>query len=423
MKTKTNILILFLFLTLATGVSAATFQEIPTDLISSRPQTKWEQCHFNIFCYFRENLGASFTTINSTDKIKDLPTTLNANFALINTGFLDMGTTSVDSITTLSNLATIGTITTGVWNGTTIAVANGGTGSTTLSEFSILLGSSTNAIGQVTGLGTSGQFLTSNGDGTAPSWQSASVNQTLEYDWTGLHDFTATTTFNNATGAASAFFGKLFFAGLGTTTLDFSGTNANSASSTFMGTDSTGAVSHIPYSYLLQTSTSTDPVTVSNASTTLFSVDIPANALRDFSVIKGTAAAAWLFASDGGVTDDALELVLYYGSSPIAYSSTTPDSWTTNNTVTCGATPVACKGGLDFQMIVTGTTQEGSFVFNGIREAFTSATIRAVQLTFSSLDYTASESMTTQKTFSLEAKVANSSNSFTLRNFHIELIR
>src|SRR3989344_360996 len=41
------------------------------------------------------------------------------------------GTLITDSVTTLSSLASVGTITTGVWNGTDIAVADGGTGAST----------------------------------------------------------------------------------------------------------------------------------------------------------------------------------------------------------------------------------------------------------------------------------------------------
>ena len=44
--------------------------------------------------------------------------------------------------------------------------------------------------------GTSGQFLTSNGAGAYPSWTTSSVDQALDYTWTGLHAFNnATTTF------------------------------------------------------------------------------------------------------------------------------------------------------------------------------------------------------------------------------------
>jgi hypothetical protein len=50
----------------------------------------------------------------------------------------------------------------------------------------------------VNGFGTSGQFLTSNGAATAPSWQSASVDQTQAYTWTGLHTFTGGWVVNNA---------------------------------------------------------------------------------------------------------------------------------------------------------------------------------------------------------------------------------
>lgn len=42
------------------------------------------------------------------------------------------GTLVNSAVTTLSSLSSIGTITTGTWNGSTIAVANGGTGATTL---------------------------------------------------------------------------------------------------------------------------------------------------------------------------------------------------------------------------------------------------------------------------------------------------
>lgn len=54
------------------------------------------------------------------------------------------GTVAYTNVTTLSSLVSIGTITTGTWNGTTIAVANGGTGTTTLGGF--LLAGTTNTI-------------------------------------------------------------------------------------------------------------------------------------------------------------------------------------------------------------------------------------------------------------------------------------
>jgi len=106
----------------------------------------------------------------------------------------------VGNITTLSNLVTVGTLTSGSLGSgfTTVVVGRGGTGSTTLSQYNVLLGSTTNAIGIVRGRGTSGQFLTSQGDSEPPQWTTSAVDQALTYSWTGAHTFsTATTTFNN----------------------------------------------------------------------------------------------------------------------------------------------------------------------------------------------------------------------------------
>lgn len=138
-------------------------------------------------------LGTSLTTINATDLIKDSRTTINNNFTALNNGKIEVSTTTLPYITTLSNLATVGTITSGVWNGTALNVNKGGTGTTTISQYNVLIGSSTNAIGIVTGQGTSGQFLTSNGTGQPPTWQSSAINQAADYDWTGTNTFATTT--------------------------------------------------------------------------------------------------------------------------------------------------------------------------------------------------------------------------------------
>ena len=48
-----------------------------------------------------------------------------------------------DTVTTLSSLVSISTITTGVWEGTTIAVNQGGTGDTTYIDGQLLIGNTT----------------------------------------------------------------------------------------------------------------------------------------------------------------------------------------------------------------------------------------------------------------------------------------
>ena len=69
-----------------------------------------------------------------------------------------------------ATITTLGTIGTGTWNGTTIAVANGGTGVTATTIGGILVGSSTSAFTNLA-IGGSGTVLTSNG--TTATWAAA----------------------------------------------------------------------------------------------------------------------------------------------------------------------------------------------------------------------------------------------------------
>jgi hypothetical protein len=91
-----------------------------------------------------------------------LTTTGTTNVTLPTTGTL------VNSaVTTLSSLASVGTITSGTWNATTIAVNRGGTGLTTLTANNVILGNGTSTP-QFVAPGSSGNVLTSNGT----TWQS-----------------------------------------------------------------------------------------------------------------------------------------------------------------------------------------------------------------------------------------------------------
>ena len=141
-------------------------------------------------------LGATaITTIQGSDTLSASRTTINDNFSSLNANKVEIE--DLAATTSLTALAKIGTITTGTWNASIISTAFGGTGSTTLSQFSVLLGSSTNPVGIVSGLGTTGQYLTSNGDGQAPSWQTAAIDQAANYTWTGNHNFTGNTYIKN----------------------------------------------------------------------------------------------------------------------------------------------------------------------------------------------------------------------------------
>jgi hypothetical protein len=93
-----------------------------------------------------------------------------------------------------TGITTLGTVTTGTWNATAISVAKGGTGTTTFASNYVLLGDGTSGVKTVSGQGTSGYLLTSNGAGSAPTWQNVAVALNTDNTWTGLNTFTASTT-------------------------------------------------------------------------------------------------------------------------------------------------------------------------------------------------------------------------------------
>jgi hypothetical protein len=371
--------------------------------------------------WFGGNLGVgiSLTDIQSSDTVSAYPTVQNANNAILETAINTIeGTTTNSTLTTLSgltsaaSLATVGALSSGslTTGFTTINVAQGGTGSSTLSQFSVLLGSSTNAIDLVDGAGSSGQFLTSNGVGVKPSWQSSSVNQTSEYDWTGLHDFAASTTFNTATEAASSFFGKLFFKGVSTTTLDFTNTGVQASSTVPSVNGVNGAVSWVPRGGLLFTGATTTSVS-SSASTTVLGITIPANTF-----VSGQPALVTgqiTFEIDGmGDADDGFEIVLDYGGVMVATSSigdTTNLSLTNSNSV------------MNFALEWDGTNQRGSHYFiseKGTVNGSWSATSQGIVVADSAI---ASVDVTADQTLSIIVNVMGAAGSFTFEQAYVEL--
>ena len=72
-----------------------------------------------------------------------------------NADTIDIATTYVGQ----ASITTLGTITTGVWNGTTVAVANGGTGATTLTSKGVVLGNGTSALSATAASSADGSVL------------------------------------------------------------------------------------------------------------------------------------------------------------------------------------------------------------------------------------------------------------------------
>lgn len=133
----------------------------------------------------KQTLGSTLVTINGSDKIKDLPTSLNANFTALNNGKIEVSTTTLNQVTTMTSLASIGTITSGTWNGTAIPFAKGGTGTTTIQDRLILMGNGAGLA--VVATGTEGQLLSIVGG--VPRWASPSVDTSIAYTWSGTHNF------------------------------------------------------------------------------------------------------------------------------------------------------------------------------------------------------------------------------------------
>jgi hypothetical protein len=103
---------------------------------------------------------------------------ISGDATITNAGALTLAGT-ITSVTSLANLTTVGTIATGTWQGTTIAVAHGGTGQTNLTNL-ITLGthSTGNYVATIADSGTGGVAVVNSGA------ESAAI--TLELDVHGL---------------------------------------------------------------------------------------------------------------------------------------------------------------------------------------------------------------------------------------------
>jgi hypothetical protein len=130
----------------------------------------------------------STTTINQI--LYSSANNILSGIATANDGILITSAGGVPSIgTTLptavqGNITSVGTITSGTWNGNTITVPYGGTGLVSTTAYSIICGgtTSTGVLQSVASLGTLGQVLTSQGAGALPIWTTSGVVASLYMD-------------------------------------------------------------------------------------------------------------------------------------------------------------------------------------------------------------------------------------------------
>jgi hypothetical protein len=141
-------------------------------------------------------LGGNFAT--SGANAVTLTTTGATNVTLPTTGTL------VNSaVTTLSSLSSVGTITTGTWNGTAISATNGGTGQTSWTTGDMPYASATNTVSKLPGnTTTTKKFLTQTGSGSAsaaPAWNTISAED-VPGTFIGIRKLTASGTYTPTTG-------------------------------------------------------------------------------------------------------------------------------------------------------------------------------------------------------------------------------
>lgn len=354
----------------------------------------------------KDTFGA-ITTIQGTDTLSASRTTINNNFTDLDSGKMDKATTTLyelttaNSITSATALASIGTITSGVWNGTKIGVAYGGTGTTSPERYRVLFGDGDNGFTMASTSGTSGQFLTSNGNGNYPSWTTSSINEAGTYNWSGTHTF--------ATGIANFVNNVLFGDGTATTTLKIS-PYSNTASSTVLSHDGSGNWYHTPLTRLvLAEATST---VATGATTTLFAITIPANQLVIDSAIKGSAQIQF---NNLGGGDDAMYLALNYGGVSVAHIGA--------NDVTGANCFSGCNGVLDFYMIYDGTNQTGGFTYNGAKNNGTTFLVTNF-MTFGAVSETRSVGVSSDQLFSLDANDGGGvDGDITIKSVYVELIK
>ena len=238
----------------------------------------------------KNNLGATIATTSLSDTINTFRTNTNTSLENINTQLESVSSTLGTVSSTIDSYGTMATV------NSPAPVANGGTGTSTAPA--------------------DGQFLSANG--TTPTWKtlqggtgitvsttttstiitnSATVDTSLSYAWTGPHSFSAGVTSTGVTAltATTTQSGNLIYSATTTTGLmNANGTSAisiiaPSTSGNYLASNGTSWVStSTAASYVSTTTSKTSNVTTSTTSNDTFTTGFPPNLITIYYRLRGT---------------------------------------------------------------------------------------------------------------------------------------
>jgi len=271
---------------------------------------------------------ANFVTFNNSGTGAASGTTFNGSAAQT----ISYNTVGASPLAGSTSLTTLGTITTGTWNGSIIGLPYGGTNANLTAVAGGVVYSTASAMA-ITAAGTTGQFLTSNGSG-APSWSTVTTAITITDDTSSATPYyplfarvtsgTTNTEYTSSTKLnytpSTGLLAATSFSGAGTgltgtaTSLSIGGNAATATSATTATNLAGGVAGAVPY----QSATNTTGFTAAGTTGQILQSN-------------GTSAPTWVtFTGGATITDDTTTNATRYPLFAAATSGTLSTAYTSS---------------------------------------------------------------------------------------------
>lgn len=207
-----------------------------------------------------------------------------------------IGTSGLANTVTTSNLTSVGVLTSGTWNATTIAAAYGGTGQSSYTIGDLLVASGSTTLSKLSGVAT-GNALISGGANTSPTWGKIGLTTHVSGTLPIANGGTGQTTANNAFDALSPMttLGDIIYEAAGPTATRLAGNTTTTKN--FLSQTGNGTVSAAPS---WSTVTKTDVGLGSVENTALSTWPGTANVVTVGTITTGTWNAGLISSTYGG---------------------------------------------------------------------------------------------------------------------------